>query len=282
MKSDVKRQVLLLWTLFHISGTQRIEGEVEIDVTAGTIIKTAKEKVSRIIWNHGIAQTKRMLGDRLQMNSCLKYDGSLLVIQPEDAVVRWLVEQFNGKDTGFPVFWDQDKPANDAQADHTMPLLGVPASVRVFEPLDSDGTPTFRFEIMWYCVVYEMHNLKNFLSFKDLVQKVPTGEIRREQFVEECARLEYKALAETCDFHANVWKPWADSHRIPTDRAVWKSRWNPSFETWIKHMRALGKGYPDKVFNNLFDWAKNEYGPYFRNLLEAQKTSPVPQLKTSK
>lgn len=220
---------------------------------------------------HGLFQARRMLSDRLQMNVTVTSKGEQVVLQETDVLVRWLVSRFDGAEIGMKVFWDPASPENGSGADHALPILGSAATIRVKPLEDRDGPAFLRFERLWFSTVFEMHNLENHRHFQRLFELAAQGLVDQAAFVEECARLEYKALGKTRAFYSNVWRKWAEQNGAISNKKVWDHGWRNTFEEWIRAQEQAGAGYPADVFRPLFDWSKSDYRKYLDQLKSSQR-----------
>ena len=215
----------------------------------------------RDLMSHGEFQMKRMLSDRLQMNAFLNSYRETAYVEPSHSIYQWMVRRYAGLATGDRVFWDSALPKG-ASADHSTPILGAPAMIRIANPSADESAANTRFEQQWFGAVFEMHNLDNSPAFKALYARAAADQIPREEFIRAAAHLEYLALKRTVEFYHNTWRKWAAKHSFPTDPSIWQVGALPEFDTWLQHFKDAASDYPENPFATTYTWATTDYKRY--------------------
>lgn len=190
-------------------------------------------KNEQTLINHGEFQMKRMLSDRLQMNLFLNSRRETVYVDTTDTIYQWMVRRYAGVVTGGRIFWDPVLPKG-FNADHSTPIMGDPATIRIANPSVEEAPVNTRFEKQWFWAVFEMHNLENSRGFADLFTRVARDQISREKFIQASAHLEYLAMKRTLKFYHNTWCKWAATSSFVTDLSIWQGGALPEFESWLQ------------------------------------------------
>ncbi len=239
---------------------------VHAAVCCGSLLAQSDEakmtpQKERDLMSHGEFQMKRMLSDRLQMNAFLNSRRETGYVEPSDSIYQWMVRRYAGLATGDRVFWDPTLPQG-ASADHSTPILGAPAMIRIANPSADEAAANTRFEQEWFGAVFEMHNLDNSPAFKALYARAAGNQIPRDEFIQAAAHLEYLALKRTLDFYHDTWCKWAAKSSFPTDPSIWQVGALPEFDSWLQHFKAEGSKYPQDPFETTYTWATTDYKRY--------------------
>ena len=119
----------------------------------------------------------RLLNDRPEIAEVLNGHGLLK---------QWLVEQFSGKVTKFPIQWDPKEPEDGDIAEHCHPQRNEPAKVRVSRNMSGLDQLSG--------VVFELFNIQYHKGHSRLWEKACSGKIGEQEYSHRSYRLEYKAL----------------------------------------------------------------------------------------
>ena len=166
---------------------------------------------------HGEEQAARMVRDRPAMARFGK-EG--------DFLRQWAARKFAGEDFGEPFDWDPTPP-KDSDAENVAPTGGRRACIRV-EPLYSAGPNKGKprgFEELWAGAVFELHNVTYARQFLRLHEEAGEGKLAKEQFVADIWKYEYLAAQRTRAFYVQVFLPWAEKQKLPTDPGLWFAAW---------------------------------------------------------
>ncbi|MCI0358903.1 MAG: hypothetical protein L0211_10530 [Planctomycetaceae bacterium] len=197
---------------------------------------------------HGRAQLVQLFKDRPAMAHEVKLD---------DEISLWAARKFAGEDTPGRLVWDATQPT-DAFADHLSPQNGRSGRVRMrrHESLLFGHGPSRRFSLeeQWKFLAFELHNVQSHARFHELDELAVAGELTREGYVKEMARLEFHALQRTRAWYLDYFRPWAKAQNINSDPNVWRIDLPLTFDEFLAH-------YTDK---NLYPW--QPYGEYYDRL----------------
>lgn len=113
------------------------------------------------------------------------------IVDENDLVHRWVVRQLNSRDSLHRVYWDSKEPQSGRPAEHCLAYAESPACIRIASSETTSGRD------QWLYLVYELHNLRNEKSFRELWEKACGGSIDRDCYANECLLLEFQALVRT-------------------------------------------------------------------------------------
>jgi hypothetical protein len=82
---------------------------------------------------------------------------------------QWLVEQFSGKGTRFPIQWNPDEPETGNIAECSLPLVNEPAEIMVSRNISGYDQLSG--------VIFELFNIQNHKKFCQLWKKACRGQI---------------------------------------------------------------------------------------------------------
>jgi hypothetical protein len=108
------------------------------------------------------------------------------VLNGHDSLKRWLVKQFSGKATKFPILWDSEEPTEGASAEHYLPQKNKPAKIRVSKKLNGLDQLSG--------AIFELFNVRYYKGHSRLRQKAYNGEISKKEYSNQSLKLEYKAM----------------------------------------------------------------------------------------
>lgn len=131
------------------------------------------------------------------------------LLNGHDAFKRWLVEQFSGKATKFPILWDPNEPSSSDVADNNGPRRNESAKIRVSRNMN--GLEQLS------ALVYELFNIRNHKRHSWLWKKACNGKIGKQEYSFQSCRLEYKAWKKCRRFfkkHSSVFAAADDSNRV--------------------------------------------------------------------
>jgi tetratricopeptide (TPR) repeat protein len=194
---------------------------------------------------HGEEQVRRMVRDRPAM---ARFD------KESDFLRQWAVRKFAGEDFGEPFDWDP-APPKDSDAENVAPTGGRRACIRV-EPLYSVGPNKGKprgFEELWAGAAFELHNINYARQFLRLHEEAGEGKLSKEQFVADIWKYEYLAAQRTRAFYVQVFLPWAEKQKLPTDPGLWFAAWwESAADTLAGFMDKTA--YPWRPYARQYDW----------------------------
>jgi hypothetical protein len=114
------------------------------------------------------------------------------VLKGHDSLKRWMVEQFSGKNTKFPILWDPKEPEVSDIAEHSLPQRNEPAKIRVSRNMNGLDQLSG--------IIFELFNIRNQKKYNILWKKACKGEIGKQKYILRCFRLEYQALIKCKKF----------------------------------------------------------------------------------
>jgi len=194
---------------------------------------------------HGQEQVRRMLRDRPAMARFGKETAFL---------EQFAVRKFAGEDFGEPFDWDPTQP-KDSDAENVAPVGGRRGLIRV-EAVHSFGPKrgaARTFEELWAAAVFEFHNITYARKFLQLHQEAAAGKLTKAQFVSGIWKYEYLAAQRTRAFYVQVFLPWAEKKKLPTDPGLWFAAW---WETAADALQAFTdkSSYPWRPYSRQYDW----------------------------
>jgi Flp pilus assembly protein TadD len=195
---------------------------------------------------HGREQVAAMLHDRPAMAQ----------FGDEAKFIRdWAERKFAGEDFGEPLDWDPSPPLH-SDAEHLAPGDGDHAAILVeadYTTGPNDGKPR-SFEELWAGAVYELHNVNYAREFVRLNEEADQGKVSKEAFVAGILKYELLAAQRTRAFYLQVFLPWAEKKKLPTDPTLWFCDWWDTPETVLKSF-ADKSAYPWRPYARVHDWA---------------------------
>lgn len=131
------------------------------------------------------------------------------VLYGHDSLKRWLIEQFSGKATKFPILWDPKEPEASDAADHCYPLRNKPAKIRVSRNMSGLDQLSG--------IIFELFNIRYHKEHRRLWKKACKGEIGKQEYSFRSCRFEYKAWKKSRRFfkkHSSVFAAADDSNEV--------------------------------------------------------------------
>ncbi|MCH2045230.1 MAG: hypothetical protein MK212_14030 [Saprospiraceae bacterium] len=189
---------------------------------------------------HAESQLKTMLVDRPGMNGMVKVD---------DAIWKWLVNKFAGEDIQHKIYWQATSSDYFIIPEGVSAAHGYPNAVQDGKIWVADSKDA---EEMWAGVVYELHNIKNYMEFEAIEQEAMFGKCTKDTYVMGYARLEYKAAKETAEFYRKKWKPYMRQKGLLTNSEHWFANIPDTFEEWIA-LYNDPNGYPWNPYAGYYD-----------------------------
>jgi hypothetical protein len=181
----------------------------------------------------GERQLEQMLADRPEMQNLL----------PEDhPVYRWLVASFEGDRTGSRIYWLADEPRSGKAAEHAAAYYGYPAYI-VIEAA-ARKTPLDK----WTMLVFEMFNIENTKSFKELLNLALEGKLDGESYARKCVQLEFDAAAKLRDFFRKTPLPNTTPETAPM--YCWVTAEDVNFEECEKLWATMELYYEDSNYRH--------------------------------
>ena len=138
----------------------------------------------------------------------------------------WAARKFAGEDFAEPIDWDPSPPLH-SDAEHLAPAGDAHAAILVEENYTEGpkaGKPR-PFEELWAGAVYELYNVTYSREFVRLNDEADEGKVSKEAFVGGILKYELLAAQRTRAFYVNVFLPWAEKKKLPTDPALWFCDW---------------------------------------------------------
>jgi tetratricopeptide (TPR) repeat protein len=195
---------------------------------------------------HGRQQVAQMLRDRPAMAE----------FSPQNEFLcRWAARKFAGEDLGSPIDWDPSAPLH-SDAEHVAPGDGDNAAIMVAALYDSgpkQGSPR-TFEELWAGAIYELHNVAFAKEFVRLNQEADQGKLSKRDFVAGIVQYELRAAQQTRAFYVQVFLPWLQKQKLPTDPTLWFCDWWDTPEGVLRTF-ADQSAYPWRPYARVHDWA---------------------------
>lgn len=195
---------------------------------------------------HGRRQVEAMLRDRPNMN---QYG------QATDFLRQWAVRKFAGEDLGQIILWDSSSPLH-SDAENIAPTNGEPGAILVEGVYDSGpnkGCPR-SFEELWAGAVFELYNINYAKEFVRLNDEADEGKVSKKDFVAGIVKYEVLAAQQTRAFYVQVYLPWAEKQKLPSEPSLWFADWWPDaaqvLEGFTDHA-----SYPWRPYGRQHDWA---------------------------
>jgi tetratricopeptide (TPR) repeat protein len=195
---------------------------------------------------HGQEQVARMLRDRPTM---AQYP------QETEFLRGWAARKFAGEDFAAPIDWDPSPPLH-SDAEHLAPAGDAHAAILVEENYSSgpkEGNPR-AFEELWAGAVYELYNVTYSREFVRLNDEADEGKVSKEAFVGGILKYELLAAQRTRAFYLQVFLPWAEQKKLPTDPALWFCDWWDAAENVLRNFTDKSE-YPWRPYGRTYDWA---------------------------
>lgn len=207
---------------------------------------TSDKPLSSEALRHGEEQVAKMLADRPAMAE----------FGDETSFLRqWAARKFAGEDLGSPINWDPSPPLH-SDAEHLAPNDKENAAILVAAVYDSgpkQGEPR-KFEELWAGAVFELHNVNNAREFVRLNEMADEGKIEKRDFVAGILKPELRAGQQTRAFYLQVFLPWAEKKKLPTDASLWFGDWwdapNEALDNFVDK-----SAYPWRPYARTHDWA---------------------------
>lgn len=207
---------------------------------------TSETPLSADALRHGQEQVAKMLHDRPTMEQ----------YGPETELLRqWAARKFAGEDLGTPINWDASPPLH-SDAEHIAPTEKENAAILVAAVYDSgpkEGMPR-SFEELWAGAVFELHNVNNAKEFVRLNDMADQGKVSKRDFVAGILKPELRAGQQTRAFYMQVFLPWAEKKKLPTDPTLWFCDWWDTPEGVLESF-ADKSAYPWRPYARTHDWA---------------------------
>jgi hypothetical protein len=115
------------------------------------------------------------------------------ILRTDHPIVLWIIDSMNGERIGQRIYWNAESPKSSF-AEHAIPFEIYPPHICISS--GSEVSPIDK----WAGLVYELFNLENAKKFPELYDKAMEGELDRDEYGRECAKLEYLALQKAKAF----------------------------------------------------------------------------------
>jgi hypothetical protein len=201
---------------------------------------------------HGEKQLQLMMSDRPEMRK---------FISKGDRVWTWIVNQFAGASTGFPISWINHPTGSMATfvdpsySSYYSPAIGnAPAYLTVSE-LSRSGSGHVDGEQMWASLIFELFNIRNAKQVTRIEDLAISEKISKEQFIIEITRIEYDTLMKSAAFYSNVWKTNSQAQNLLSHAYYWHLPLEDTYDEWI-HKFANKFEYPWSVYGHLYETLK--------------------------
>jgi tetratricopeptide (TPR) repeat protein len=207
---------------------------------------SAGKELSAEALRHGRQQVAQMLHDRPAMAQ----------FGEESEFLRaWAARKFAGEDLGTLINWD-DSPPLHSDAEHLAPADGEDAAILVAADYDSgpnQGSPR-SFEELWAGAIYELHNVAFAREFVRLNDAADQGKVSKKAFVAGILKYELRAAQQTRAFYLQVFLPWLEKKKLPTDATLWFCDWWDTPGGVLQSFTDKS-AYPWRPYARTHDWA---------------------------
>ena len=109
------------------------------------------------------------------------------------------------------------------------------------------------FEELWAGAAFELHNINYARQFLRLHEEAAEGKLTKEQFVADIWKYEYLAAQRTRAFYVQVFLPWAEKQKLPTDPGLWFAAWWESAADTLAGFHDK-TAYPWRPYARQYDW----------------------------
>lgn len=165
-----------------------------------TLLSKLKYKIDSGREGWGYSSVSLLLKDRPEIAELLN---------DQDALKQWLVEQFSGKVTKFPIQWDPKEPEDSDFAEHCHPRRKEYAKIRVRRNMTGLDQLSG--------LVFELFNIQNHKRQSRLWEKTCKGKTGRQEYSRRAYRLEYKSMKKCKRFfkkNSSVFFAAEDSNEV--------------------------------------------------------------------
>lgn len=210
--------------------------------------------------NHGTAQMQQLFRDRPFIAFFRSSSDELCRVDETSSIFQWAAARFICKEVGGAVVWNSDLPRasggalGEALSDNVGAYRNAPPYIRisnVYRFGDNKGR-YLEFELLWLLLVYELNNLISSVRIAQLRIEAKKGNVLRDEFIKQCAELEFTAMEKTKDFYTKLWVSWAKEQSFVSDSSVWTSGSADTFEEWLKRYDGTPE-YPRGFFGKMYD-----------------------------
>ena len=198
------------------------------------LIKNIVNKICFINNTTGKPAVCQLLEDRPQINKLLN---------GHDGLTRWLVGQFSGKATNFPIVWDPNEPEDGSKAECCFPQENEPAKIRVSRNMCGRDQLA--------ALIYELFNIRNCNKAEQIHIKACKGKLEREEYIRQNYRLEYNALRRCRKFIKKKALAFFDSENTNRLYDIYMYKW--SFKEFYR--ASVEKKEGEVHFANFYDKA---------------------------
>jgi hypothetical protein len=107
------------------------------------------------------------------------------IIENNLAIKNWILDRFNGGEMNLRVYWHAEEPWSGRPAEHSIPIRGYPALIRITSKNDLTA------EDKCIALIFEFFNLENESNFKKLWE---AENITSQEFAKKALMLEVGAV----------------------------------------------------------------------------------------
>jgi hypothetical protein len=137
-------------------------------------------------------------------------------------LAQWAVRKFAGEDLGRLIEWDSTLPLvgdaeHDTVTDRQVGRVRISGVYRNGDQKDQKRD----FEELWMNLTYELINIGNSPSFRELDSAAQKGQISKDYYVRGMFGIELKAVQATRAFYVRVFLPWASANEVRSDPRLW-------------------------------------------------------------
>jgi hypothetical protein len=213
-------------------------------------------KLSAVDLQFGRQQVDQMMRDRSEMISC---------VQKDDIIYEWATRQFAGEATGERIYWSADPPTCPVEClsshNPAHEILG-PGLIKIRERHESGPEKGRKIgcEELWSCVVFELYNISYGKEHNAVYNAAISGQTGKQQYIIGVAKIEFKAIKETAQFHDEVWRPWSKTKGKSTEPSYWFTNEPDTYSEWIKQYNDPS-GYPYSYYGHEYD---SEIAPHIK------------------
>ena len=159
----------------------------------------------------------------------------------------WIIDQLNGVSIGQPIYWMNQTHSMDTQfqfnAFHIYPNKNQLAQVWVRPCKDPMAFIAF--------LCFELYNIQSHELFNALDLDVKMFRSTREQYIQQCAYLEFLAAHKTARFYRQYIASYCEKNLLKNKKQWWYVYMPKAFSDWKKTWTS--DGYPYIPFGVFYD-----------------------------
>lgn len=206
------------------------------------------------------------------------------ILTEEDTIFQYALARFAGPGLLNQVSWGGVPPieAPTILAAHKSPTQTATGIVyiRSTYPKGPKSGQRLPFERLWRSLIFELFNMENEASFKELTRRATVNEINKDTWMLGVLKLEHTAILKTIDFYKTTWKSWASQNQFTNNSSFWNINTPASFDrllpvylesdSGMQHWKYLEGQYDSKIADRVELYRLIREGP----VQEESKTIP--------